>query len=128
MSWVGDEILALRTLFMGDDQYLAPTHLQVHGLRNAMAKVVGEAYRKPVLQLITGLPMVDTATGQVTTKVLTRHTLSVLIDSWIERDGEDRLVHPWRITEHGVRFLRACQDAVEAGAGQDPWSMDPGRL
>jgi hypothetical protein len=121
MSWIGDEILALRTLFMGDDKYLPPTYLQVHGLRNAMTKVISEEYRVPVLQLVTGVPMIDTATGEATSKTLTRYTFSILIDNWIERDGDDELAHPWKITEQNADFLRKCEDAVEARFGQDPW-------
>jgi hypothetical protein len=41
-----------------------------------------------------GLSMVNTATGEVNTKALTRWMFSVLIESWIETDEEGKLVSP----------------------------------
>jgi hypothetical protein len=125
MSWIGDEILALRTLFQGDELYLAPSREQVHGLRNAVTKVIPEEARIPVMQLVTGLTLLDTATGECTTKTMTRYTFSVLIDNWMEKNGGDEIVSPWKITGYYAGFLKECQKIVEDGAGLEPWAVDP---
>jgi hypothetical protein len=120
MSWVGDEILALRTLFLDDEFYLPPTSAQL-GLSGVVAELVGEDHRIPVIQLVTGLPI-------ETTKMLTRFVFSKMIDEWLAKDGGQELAKPWRLNEHAREFLAACKAAVEDHPDVDPWRIDPFRL
>lgn len=117
MSWVGEEILALRTLFQGDSEYRAPGRKQVHGLENVLAKVIPEESVLPVLQLISGLPLksLDMMTG---------YTVSILIDVFLKKE-EEALAHPWEINEYYAQFLHECQVVVESRADADPWRIDP---
>lgn len=117
MSWVGDEILALRTLFQGDSEYRAPGRKQVHGLQNVLAKVIPEESVLPVLQLITGLPLKSV-------EMMTGYTVSILIDVFLKKDGEG-LAHPWEINEYYGKFLHECQAALKGRVDTDPWRIDP---
>ena len=119
---LSDEILALRTLFDNDRLFLLPTGRQVSGLVSLMNSAISDSYRKPVLQLITGLPLINTATGLPSSKMMTRHMFSVLINAFLVsiEPGD-----PWEISDHYAEFLRECKNAIEASPGQKPWTIDP---
>lgn len=123
MKWLADEIRVLRTLFLDDQVFLPPTERQL-GLNGVIAAAVGETYRLPVLQLLTGWSLWSTEHGGYSSRAMTRYMYSLLLDIWLEKDVEGALVRPWRLNALGARFLKDAKSAVEASSDRQPWRID----
>lgn len=100
-----DDLSALRMLMAGDEFFAPASRKQLGVLNSLLGQALCDpANRIPTIAYITNIPKLTS------TKQLTAHTASVLIDYLLaEEEG-------WHVSEQGKGLVRYCEKRVEIAA------------